>query len=350
MTTNTPRTTATRTPRRPAVTQKRLRLGAENAARCMAVGPADRVVIIGDDARMDIIPYVAAACTERGAEVTVRRLEAYGTRPITTLPDTLRADLEAARPTVTYFIATTPPGELGLRQPLRQFLLDDLKVRHGHMVGITPELMVDGMCADYDAIYRRTMQVYEIVRHARRIHVTSAKGTDVTATLSPELKWYPCHGRYATPGAFGNLPEGEVFTSPATLEGRIVADALGDFFGPKYGVLRSPVTFVIENSQLTDIQGKNATLVEELRRHFWDAENGRRPGEFAIGTLEGLTRLTGNILQDEKMPGLHVAFGDPLGAFTGADWHSPVHVDVVPSRCTVTVDGREIMRDGVFTI
>lgn len=350
MTTNTPRTTATRTPRRPAVTQKRLRLGAENAARCMAVGPADRVFIIGDDARMDIIPYVAAACEARGAEVTVRRLEAYGTRPITTLPDTLRADLEAARPTVTYFIATTPPGELGLRQPLRQFLLDDLKVRHGHMVGITPELMVDGMCADYDAIYRRTMQVYEIVRHARRIHVTSAKGTDVTATLSPELKWYPCHGRYATPGAFGNLPEGEVFTSPATLEGRIVADALGDFFGPKYGVLRSPVTFVIENSQLTDIQGKNATLVEELRRHFWDAENGRRPGEFAIGTLEGLTRLTGNILQDEKMPGLHVAFGDPLGAFTGADWHSPVHVDVVPSRCTVTVDGREIMRDGVFTI
>lgn len=343
-------TQKTKIPRRPRVTQKRLRLGAANAARCMAVGRADRVFIIADDERMDIIPYVAAACTERGAEVTVRRLEAYGARPITSFPDALRADLDAARPSVTYFIATTPPGELGLRAPLRQYLLADLKVRHGHMVGITPDLMVDGMCADYDAIYRRTMQVYEIVRHARRIHVTSAKGTDVNATFSPALKWYPCHGRYETSGAFGNLPEGEVFTSPATLEGQIVADALGDFFGPRYGVLRTPVTFVVEKTRLTDIKGKNPALVDELRRHFWEAENGCRPGEFAIGTLEGLTRLTGNILQDEKMPGLHVAFGDPLGQFTGAAWHSPVHVDVVPSRCTIAVDGREIMREGVFTI
>jgi aminopeptidase len=339
-----------RMPRRPALTQKRLRQGAANAATCMAVRPGDRVFIITDDARMDVAPLVADACRAAGAEVTLRRLEEYEPRPITHLPAALRRDLGAARPSVTYFIATTPPGELGLRQPLRQYLVEDLKVRHGHMVGITPALMVDGMCADYDAVYRRTMQVYDIVKGARTIHVTSAKGSDVTATVSPKLRWYPCNGRYDTPGAFGNLPEGEVFTSPATLEGTLVVDALGDFFGPRYGVLRSPVTFVVEDTQLADIRGANKRLVDELRRHFWDAPNGRRPGEFAIGTLEGLRRLTGNILQDEKMPGLHVAFGDPLGHFTGADWTSPVHVDVVPSRCTVAVDGRTIMRDGVFTI
>src|SRR5262249_6602110 len=226
----------------------------------------------------------------------------------------------------------------------------DLKVRHGHMVGITPDLMVDGMCADYERVYRRTMQVYDIVKQAETIHVTNPKGTDVTATFSPALRWYPCHGRYDSPGAFGNLREGEVFTSPQTLEGTLVVDALGDFFGTKYGVLRSPVTFAVRASEIQEIQGRNTTLVAELQRHFWGAENGRRAGEFAIGTLEGLTRLTGNILQDEKMPGLHVAFGDPLGQFTGADWHSTVHVDVVPSRCTVLVDGREIMRDGVFTL
>jgi aminopeptidase len=341
---------AERMPRRPAVTQKRLRQGAANAAKCMAVRPGDRVFIITDDARMDVAPLVTDACRAAGAEVTLRRLEEYEARPITHLPDALRRDLAAARPTVTYFIATPPPGELGLRQPLRKYLVEDLKVRHGHMVGITPELMVDGMSADYEAVYRRTMQVYDILRRARTIHVTSAKGSDVTATLSPELRWYPCNGRYDTPGAFGNLPEGEVFTSPATLAGTLVVDALGDFFGARYGVLRSPVTFRVEDSQLTDIFGSNKQLVDELRRHFWDAPNGRRPGEFAIGTLEGLRRLTGNILQDEKMPGLHVAFGDPLGHFTGADWTSPVHVDVVPSHCTVEVDGRTIMRAGAFTI
>lgn len=343
-------TSGGRMPRRPAVTQKRLRLGAANAAKCMAVHPGDRVFIITDDARMDIAPLVEEACRAAGAEATLRRLEEYGVRPLTTFPDALRDDIAAFRPTVTYFIATTPPGELGLRQPLRNYLVSELKVRHGHMVGITPDVMADGMCADYDRVYERTMQVYDIVRKAKSIRVTSAKGTDVTATFSPKLKWYPCNGRYDKPGAFGNLPEGEVFTTPKTLEGRLVVDVLGDFFSPKYGVLRSPVTFTIEDSLLTDVQGRNKQLVEELRAHFWGHENGRRPGEFAIGTLEGLPRLSGNLLQDEKMPGLHVAFGDPLGIFTGADWHSPVHVDVIPTRCTVSVDGREIMRDGAFTI
>ena len=164
-----------RLPRRAAVTKKRLRQGAENAARCMAIHPGDTVFIITDDARMDIAPYVADACTAAGAEVTLRRLEEYGTRPLTSYPDALRHDLDAARPTVTYFIATTPPGELGLRMPLRQHLVEDLKVRHGHMVGITPDLMVDGMCADYDAIYRRTMQVYDIVKSARTIPSSSRK-------------------------------------------------------------------------------------------------------------------------------------------------------------------------------
>jgi aminopeptidase len=78
--------------------------------------------------------------------------------------------------------------------------------------------------------------------------------------------------------------------------------------------------------------------------------NGNRAGEFAIGTLTSLTKLSGNLLQDEKMPGLHVAFGNPYPEFTGADWDAQIHVDVIPTSCTIEVDGREIMRDGKFTI
>jgi aminopeptidase len=50
------------------------------------------------------------------------------------------------------------------------------------------------------------------------------------------------------------------------------------------------------------------------------------------------------------MPGLHVAFGDPYPEHTGADWHAQTHVDVIPTCCTIEVDGRRIMRDGVFTL
>jgi aminopeptidase len=60
--------------------------------------------------------------------------------------------------------------------------------------------------------------------------------------------------------------------------------------------------------------------------------------------------LTGNLLQDEKIPGLHVAFGNPYPEFTGADWASTVHVDCVTTGCTITVDERTIMSDGQFTL
>ena len=45
-------------------------------------------------------------------------------------------------------------------------------------------------------------------------------------------------------------------------------------------------------------------------------------GEFAIGTNIGVHDVIGNILQDEKIPGVHIAFGNPYGAHTGAEWYS----------------------------
>jgi aminopeptidase len=333
------------------VTPERLAQGARSAAACMGVRPADRVVIITDGARADLAALVARACLDRGADaVTTRRLEEYGTRPLTMLPDALRADIASAQPTVTYYIATAQPGELGLRQPLLPYLAQELRVRHGHMIGIDDNVMADAMCADYDKVYARTMQVYEIVKGARTITVTSTKGSNITATFRDDWRWVPCHGHYHEQGQWGNLPEGEVYTAPASLEGRLVADVLGDYFSAKYGVLREPVTFMVEDGRMTDIQSSNEALAAELRAYFWDAPNGRRAGEFAIGTLEGLSGLTGNLLQDEKMPGLHVAFGNPYPQFTGADWTSTVHVDCVVSGCTIVVDGQPIMQDGNFTI
>jgi leucyl aminopeptidase (aminopeptidase T) len=210
--------------------------------------------------------------------------------------------------------------------------------------------MGEGMCADYDEVFTLTNKIYEIVRHAKKIHVTSEKGSDVTATFHPEWKWIPCHGRYTEQGKLGNLPEGEVFTAPATVDGVLVCDVLGDFFSEKYGVLKRPVTLTVKDGYITTVACEDAAIEKDVRDYFFSTPNGNRAGEFAIGTLTSLKRLTGNLLQDEKMPGLHVAFGNPYPEFTGADWDAKIHVDVIPSRCTIEIDGREIMRDGQFTI
>lgn len=330
--------------------QSRLQLGAENAVRCMGITGQDRVFIITDYARENIARHVVIAALARHADVTVHFLEHYGQRPLTEFPEELRHDLLRTRPTVTYYIATAQPGEIAFRIPLLPFLVQELKVRHGHMIGIDEEVMADGMCADYDEVFSLTNQVYDLVRNAQTIHVTSSKGSDVTATFHKDWKWIPCHGRYHEQGKWGNLPEGEVFTAPTTVDGRLVCDVLGDYFSEKYGVLEHPVILTIKEGYITDVTGENVALAQELRDYLFSTPNGNRAGEFAIGTLTSLKKLVGNLLQDEKMPGLHVAFGNPYPQFTGADWDAKIHVDVIPSCCTIEVDGRIVMRDGEFTI
>src|SRR5947209_7778340 len=119
--------------------EERLQFGAENAVRCMGVTSRDRVFIITDYERESIARRVAIAALDQHAGVTIRFLEHYGERPITAFPEELRNDLLQARPTVTYYIATAKPGEITFRLPLLPFLVKELKVRHGHMIGIDEE-------------------------------------------------------------------------------------------------------------------------------------------------------------------------------------------------------------------
>src|SRR5579863_5514577 len=256
--------------------EERLQMGAENAVRCMGVGASDRVFIITDFEREHIARLVAMAALERHADVSVHFLEHYGERPLTVFSEDLRSDLINARPTVSFYIATAKPGEITFRLPMLPFLVNELHVRHGHMIGIDEEVMVEGMCADYDEVFSITNQVYDLVRNAKTIHVTSAKGSDVTATFHQDWQWIPCHGRYHEQGKWGNLPEGEVFTAPATVNGVVVCDVLGDYFSEKYGVLEQPLVLTIKDGYATEVTGEDATTAQDLRDYLFSVPNGNR--------------------------------------------------------------------------
>jgi len=327
-----------------------VREGARNAIRvCMNVQAHDRVFVFTDAETLDIGQAFVDEAKVLGAEATLRRLEEYGARPITSVPAGLVPDVEAFAPTVTLYAASSKPGEVAFRMQLSG-QLHRLNVRHGHMPSIDLRLMREGMRADYRQVHALTMQVFERMRHAGTTRVRSPKGTDLSAGFSRRLAWIPCHGLYHAQGDWGNLPEGEVYTCPAIVNGTIVADVMGDYFSPKYKVLSDPVVFRITDCRVTDVTSDNRAIADEVQAYLDSAENGRRVGEFAIGTNTGISELTGNLLQDEKLPGIHVAFGNPYPDRTGADWASSVHVDVIPTCCTIEVDGQTIMKDGKFQI
>jgi leucyl aminopeptidase (aminopeptidase T) len=236
--------------------------------------------------------------------------------------------------------------------PMIRAVEANAKLRHAHMIGITRQIMKDGMCSDYKQIQRISRLVYEKVRNAVGIRVVTRKGCDFEAEFSPTLKWIISDGDI-TPGFWKNLPDGEVFTCPANVNGTVVIDGcLGDFFTEKYGSIeRTPVT--IEVTQGRAVQSSLRCDNEDLRRElatyvFETDQNSNRVGEFAIGTNIGLTELIYNLLQDEKFPGVHIAFGSSYPTKTGATWDSKAHVDGVIKNPTIHVDGETIMDEGSF--
>ena len=97
------------------------------------------------------------------------------------------------------------------------------------------------------------------------------------------------------------------------------------------------------------IECANERLRQEFTKYlFENDENSHRIGEFAIGTNTCLTELIHNIVQDEKYPGVHIAFGGPGPSETGADWDCKSHLDGVINRPTIVVDGVTIMEEGQF--
>jgi leucyl aminopeptidase (aminopeptidase T) len=277
-------------------------------------------------------------------------MEDHIERPATMFPRTLVDEILGFRPTASFYIGTGQKGELGFRQPMLLLLTDELRCRHGHMIGIDAELMTDGMTADYEEIYAVTHRVYETVRHASRITVNTSLGTDLVATFSPTLRWIPSDGRYWEQGRWGNLPEGETFTCPQSVDGLLAAEEMGDWFTPKYGMISPPLRLVIKGSRLVSVETPDRQLADDVREYMAQHPNSSRVGEFAIGTNVGLKRIVGNFLQDEKFPGVHIAFGDPYAFETGADWNAPSHVDALASHATITVDGARLMENGRFLL
>lgn len=318
---------------------------------CLAVEKSDRVLVFTDEPTMAIGQALCQAASEQSAEVRLQRLEQIGRRPLTEVPQALWSLLDEYQPTATFYAASSQRGEISFRIPLIETLREKYRVRHGHMIGITTEIMQMGMRADYEKVAARTHAVHDIVKHAHAIRVINPLGTDLTGTFDhTRLKWVIWDGLYHKQATWGNLPEGEVFTSPINVEGTIAASVMGDFFSEKYGLLSTPLLLNVRGGFLASCEHPEKYLAQDFWRYLDGVENGRRVGEFAIGTNEALDRLIGNLLQDEKFPGVHVAFGNPYCNYTGATWDSPIHVDVVMENTSVWVDGQQLMENGRFVV
>ena len=207
--------------------------------------------------------------------------------------------------------------------------------------GVTEDMLARVMSADMEGLRRKGHAVADALDRASEAHITDANGTDLALDLSGR-EAIPDAGELTEPGAFGNLPCGEGFISPAGGSGTLVID--GSMAG--IGLVEEPVELVVEGGHLTSVRGgQGMAFMELLTEH---GEDGTNIAELGVGTNEK-AKLTGEILEDEKILGtVHIAFGASAGI--GGTVQVPVHLDCVVMKPTMELDGEAIVSDGELLI
>jgi leucyl aminopeptidase (aminopeptidase T) len=323
--------------------------GARNAVQvCLRVEPSEQVTVITDEASLEIAAALVRELEQVGSPYHAFVLEELAERPLARLPQEILDDLE--KTDVSIFAVKVQRNELQSRMQMTE-VVNRRKIRHAHMVNINRRIMLEGMRADFAKVDRISQKVVEMVRKASQIRAKTAAGTDLVADLNPSYQWLKTSGIISR-DKWGNLPGGEVFTTPGEVNGTFVIDGVvGDYLCAKFGDLKSnPLTIRMEENRLVSAESANHELREDFLSYTHTDENSDRVGEFAIGTNIELKDVIGEILQDEKFPGVHIAFGNPYGEHTGANWYSSTHIDVVGRKFDIWVDGQQIMRGGVFLI
>lgn len=211
-------------------------------------------------------------------------------------------------------------------------------VRGATLPDVTEDMIARTMSADYKEIDKRTRKLARILKGAKTAHITTKAGTDLEIVTQGREFWLDT-GVLTKPGAFSNLPAGEIYVAP--VEGKSKGIVVFDASFAGIGMLSAPVIIEIEKGRAKKIKGDRGKLARMLDI---PGPKGRNLAELGIGTNDK-ARITGNVLEDEKVMGtIHFAFGD--NSTFGGKVKVDVHLDGLVLKPTLEVDGKEIIRNG----
>ncbi len=217
--------------------------------------------------------------------------------------------------------------------------------RVGTMPGITEEVMIRTMGADYHRIAERTYKLTQILDAGRQVHVSSEAGTDIMIPIEG-INAISSTGLVTEKGKYGNLPSGESFLMPREGEsnGIFVVDASFAGIGK---IETEPIIITVENGYAVKIAGgEEATrldaMLDGLGREAYNV------AELGIGTNDQAI-VTGMILEDEKVMGTaHIALGNNMSM--GGTCDVGIHVDGVFYKPTIKIDDQIVLENGNLLI
>lgn len=299
---------------------------------CLAVAAGEDVLVVADAKTRYLGVVLRDRAAVAGADAVLAEMDERatdGTEP----PPTIAAALAAA----DVFVA---PTSRSLSHTNARKWASDAGVRGATMPGVTAGMLARVMAVDFPALRRRSGAAAAALDEAGEARLTCPRGSDLRLDLLGR-HGIADDGDLRSPGAFGNLPCGEGFISPAGGDGRLAASSLASV-----GLARDPALLTVRDGRLVEAEGQEG---QELLRRLRDGgEAGVNVAELGVGTNDRAT-LSGNILEDEKILGtVHVAFGASAGI--GGNVAVPIHLDVVVLQPTLSVGDVTVLDAGRFTL
>jgi leucyl aminopeptidase (aminopeptidase T) len=303
---------------------------------CMGVQPGERVLIVTDEPLRTIGYALWKASKDLGNEVMLVEIlprKTNGEEPPKEIAELMKMVDVVLCPTsksLTHTDSRRAASERG--------------VRIATLPGVTEEIMIRCMNADYSIIAQRTFHVCEELEKTSVVRVKAPAGTDVVLPIKGR-KAHASSGLFREKGLWGNLPTGEAYLAP--LEGQSQGVVVVDGSMASVGMIREPIRITVKDGYATEITGGEEAkrLIGLLEPH---GKDGRNVAEFGIGTNDKAI-LTGLILEDEKVMGtIHIALGDNKSM--GGTIRVASHLDGLIKHPTVWFDERKVMEGGKFLI
>lgn len=294
---------------------------------CLGIEEGEEVLILCDEKSFKQGLVLEKAARGLSREVILAKFKAReisGNEPPFAVAEMIKAASVIIAPTsfsLTHTQATREASKKGARV--------------ASMPGITLKMLKSGaLFADYEKINRLAKYYAEELTKGKEIVIKSDNAV-LTASIEGR-EGYADGGILREKGRVGNLPAGEAFIAPVeeSTNGKIVFDAS---FG-RMGRLNEKIWVEIESGIAKETNSK------ELEEVFNAYENSRFLCEIGIG-LNERARITGNVLEDEKVLGtVHCAFGNNLKF--GGKINAKVHIDGVIKKPTLLIDGKEVIKEG----
>lgn len=304
---------------------------------CMGAKKGESILIVTDEFKNKIGYSLFVNAKKLGHEsvyLEFKSREMHGQEPPTQIAEMMKL-----------FDVVLCPTEKSLTHTNARRNSSALGVRIATFPGITEEIMIRGLNADYNKIAALTIKLQQILNDVNIVKVTAPNGTDITLDITGR-KALPSKGLFHNKGESGNLPTGEAYIAP--LEGKSNGVFVVDGSMSGVGVIdKKPITIQVENGFATKISGGiQAKKLESTLNKY--GKLARNIAEFGIGTNDK-AKLSGVILEDEKVMGtIHIALGDNKSM--GGNVDVPIHLDGIVKKPTVYFDGKMIMKNGKLLI